>query len=168
MINVLLLNTFILFGSFFHLYFVSIWDLVVNNQTQTVQITTKVFLDDFEVGLNTMHGKQKWDWKSKDIVVQKRLDSLVVAYVNTSTLFLLDGKKLELNFLGKETELDVCYLYFESQKWSETPQKIEVKNSFLVKEISDQMNIVHIEFNGNKKSYLMHKSETVVSLMLKN
>lgn len=166
MANVIILSTLFLWNLFLHPYYVSIWDLAVNNQTQTVQLTTKVFLDDFEDGLNTMHGTQKWEWKSKDSTVQKQLDSMVVAYVNASTLFLVDGKKLELNFLGKEVELDVCYLYFESPKWNSAPKELEIKNYFLIKEISDQMNIVHVTFNGNKKSFLMHKSETSVSLKL--
>lgn len=166
MLNFILLKTFFLWNLLLHPYYVSIWDIAVNNQTQTVQITTKVFLNDFEVGLNTMHGTQKWEWQSKDSTAQKKLDSLVVAYINASALLLVDGEKLELNFLGKEVELDVCYLYFESPKWDLAPKELEIKNYFLIKEISDQMNIVHVTFNGNKKSFLMHKSETSVSLKL--
>jgi hypothetical protein len=76
-------------------------------------------------------------------------------------------------FLGKETEFDVTYLYFESSKVAEWKSVHEwlISISFLTEVISDQMNVVHVVEKGKenpiKKSFLLHKDETEINLKLK-
>lgn len=144
-----------------HPYYVSICDLVINAQTQTLQVTTKVFLDDLERALiekGLFAGK--YDWKSSDEDQKEKQLNALKEYLNATFLVQFDEQKTKMNLLGYEAEQDVLYVYMESEILPEKVGKLHIELTFLTREIPEQMNILHVNREGSKKSYLLHQSET--------
>jgi hypothetical protein len=148
--------------SYVHPYFVSIWDVEVNDSSQTVQVTCKVFLDDVELGLKKRFNKEKWDWKAVDS------DSLTNVYLKESISVKMNNSDVAISVLGKEMEFDIIYIYLESGKYSLPATSIQLELSFLVDAISDQTNLAHIKRGNEKKSFLLNKSEQSCKFVFKN
>ncbi|NCQ11410.1 MAG: hypothetical protein GW809_04535 [Bacteroidetes bacterium] len=139
--------------AFTHPYFVSIWDIELNEKTQTVQITCKVFLDDVESGLKKRFNVEKWDWKKTNA------DSLAYIYLQESISLQLNDSVTSLHVVGKETEFDVVYFYMESEKVELPQAKIHLEIPFLVEAIEDQTNLAHLKQGSLKKSFILNSSE---------
>jgi len=136
-----------------HPYFVSIWDIELKEETQTVQIICKVFLDDIESGLKKRFNVEKWDWK------QQNADSLAFVYLQESISLQLNNKSTSLKVIGKEMEFDVVYFYLESEKVELAHAKIHLEIPFLVEAIEDQTNLAHLKQGSLKKSFILNRSE---------
>ncbi len=151
----------ILYSFWVHPYYVSIWDLVINSESQTIQVTGKIFLDDLEKAL-TEHElfSGKFDWNTNDKTIKEAHQKALEQYLSTTFSVELEQAKPKMNILGYESELDVLYVYLESDTLTQQQGKFRVELTFLTQEIPDQMNILHITREGSKKSYLLHQAET--------
>ena len=75
-------------------------------------------------------------------------------YLKENFIILYDDIIQNQTFVGTEFLNDIIIIYFEYQIKSDF-KKITIKNSVLMNHISDQKNIVHLEINDEKKSYLL-------------
>ena len=68
----------------------------------------------------------------------------------------LDGKVVPYNFLGKkyDTDVAICYLEIPNVKLSEV-KTMSVQNEVLTDLFDEQQNVVHVKWNGNKKSFVL-------------
>lgn len=154
---------FLMYFSSAHPYYVSIWEIELNKETQTAQVTCKVFINDLEDALKKKYELDSWKWDNP------KADSLSFEYIKKQFHLKIGGEN-ELNFivLGKESELDVMYIYLESNKMKSRLENVEVFISvpFLTESIRDQINIVHFIAGDFKKSSLFHKDETDITFNL--
>ena len=116
-----------------------------NPSSQTVQTTVRVFTDDLELALRKHHDftsdvkiwlgdEREWD----------HADSALHAWAQAHLDVRVDDQRLIWNWVGKEIELDVSYLYLESQPLNERANMWFVQNSMLFHEFEDQVNEVHL------------------------
>lgn len=112
-------------------------------ETQTVQTTIRVFTDDLELALRNHHrldeGMKIWlgdvqEWPSADTAILGWVSDLLTLDVN--------NKILSWQWVGKEVELDVTYLYVESQPTQSTHW--QVTNRLFFQEFEDQVNEVYL------------------------
>ncbi|TXC77140.1 DUF6702 family protein [Luteibaculum oceani] len=151
-----LLLIWIICSSFSHPFHVSVSLLDADFQNKRIKCTHKIFVDDLEKGLALAFNKSikltKKTITSED--TQKHLES----YLQSNFKIRFKDEMLP-QWVGCEIENDLIWVYvaYEAkEKWVET---LEVKNNLLFNTYSDQLNIVHFEYSGEK--YTQHFNQKV-------
>ncbi|WBV54529.1 DUF6702 family protein [Chryseobacterium gambrini] len=131
-----------------HPYHVGSVEINYNQKSKTFEITGRFFLDDLENGLNNKYGKTL---HFNDPKFKAQLNESLKNY--SAEYFKLKGnnKFLNVNYVGYEEDHESVNVYLESEK-IDNPKKVEAAVSFLYNLFDDQINIVHIIVNGNRKS----------------
>jgi hypothetical protein len=132
-----------------------------NAKTGTVELSCRIFTDDFEDILGKKY-KVKTDLNA--IAKHAAMDVLVGKYLSTHLQVAVNGKTLVTKYLGFENDNEAVIVYLETEKTA-TPKKLETSCSVLYDQFDDQINIFHITFNGNRKSSkLTYPDKTMVSV----
>lgn len=132
----------------FHPYHVGSVEINYNSGSKTFEITGRFFLDDLENGLSKKFGKP---FHFNDEKYKAGLNEALKNYSSEYFKLKSDNKFLKVNFIGYEEDTESVNVYLESEAVS-NPKKVEAAVSFLYNLFDDQINIVHIIVNGNRKS----------------
>lgn len=132
-----------------HPFFVSVIELNHNATNKTVEISARIFTDDFEATLKKF-GNTKIDLTNP--TDKTKLDQLIVAYVRQKLIINIDGKATVLEYVGYEIKKESVWIYFEIDHIA-TLKKIDVNCSFLYDYEAKQINIFHVKAGGQEKSY---------------
>ena len=158
MTKVVLMFLFSLLGAIsIHNFYVSTTSIRFVPEENSIQITTQVFLDDFESVL-----RQKGNYKTKLIpeIPQKVIDSLVEDYFRENITFKAQGKKIDFDFLGKRYKSDVLVAYMELQM-DTVVSPFVIKNTIFFDYLPDQKNIIHLKLDSRRKSFLAVSSKSI-------
>lgn len=131
-----------------HPLYVSVTEINHNATDKTLEISCKIFTDDFEKALQGQYNKKIDLFAPKD---KAEADKLVSDYVRKRLLFRLDGKEVALEFVGFERENDAVWSYFQAAAPA-VPKKVEISNSILYELYDKQLNLMHVSVGGNRKS----------------
>jgi len=131
-----------------HPYHVGSVEINYNSKSKTFEITGRFFLDDLENALGKKYGKPFHfnDPKYKD-QLNEALKNYCAEYFRLKT----NSQFVKANFVGYEEDQESVDIYMESES-VESPRKVEAAVSFLYNLFDDQINIVHIIINGERKS----------------
>ncbi len=136
-----------------HKYYVSVTNIAYSKDDSAFQVTSRVFIDDLDKLL-----KERYDIEAKLATPKesKLADEYIEKYFRTKFAIELDGKPVQYNFLGKRYDNDmvICYLEIPNVKLSEI-KSMTIQNEVLMDLFDDQQNIVHVKWNGNKKSFML-------------
>tara|TARA_B100001250_G_C19527824_1_gene668933 strand:+ start:237 stop:749 length:513 start_codon:yes stop_codon:yes gene_type:complete len=153
----LFLGTFcsLLGAASLHNFYVSTTSIRFVPEEKSIQITTQVFIDDFESVL-----QQSGNKKTKLIpeISQDEIDSLVEDYFRKNITFKAQGKTMDFDFLGKVYKSDVLVAYMELQMDSIMSQ-LSIKNTIFFDYLPDQKNIIHLKGSSKRKSFLAVSSK---------
>ena len=131
-----------------HPYHVGSVEINYNAKTKTFEISAKFFLDDLENSLNAKYNKTLHFGEDKS---KAGLDQALENYFAEYFKLKSNNKFLKINYLGFEEDKESVNVYLESEA-TEMPKKVETAVSLLYSFFDDQMNIVHIIVNGERKS----------------
>lgn len=131
-----------------HPYHVGSVEINYNSKSKTFEITGRFFLDDMENGLSQKYGKS---FHFNDGKYKAQLNEALKNYSAEYFKLKTDNKFLKINYVGYEEDNESVNLYLESEAVN-APKKVETAVSFLYNLFEDQINIVHIIVNGNRKS----------------
>ncbi len=131
-----------------HPYHVGSVEVNYNSKSKTFEITGRFFLDDMENGLSQKYGKS---FHFNDEKYKAQLNEALKNYSTEYFKLKSDNKFLKINYVGYEEDNESVNLYLESETVN-APKKVETAVSFLYNLFDDQINIVHIIVNGNRKS----------------
>ena len=133
---------------FVHPLYITVTDIDHNAKDKTLEISCKMFTNDFEAALEkTTHGKVDLsDAKNKAIT-----DKLIADYVIKHLIIKVDGRPVTLQFVGSEKEEDGTWSYFQVNNVP-TVKKLEVNNNLLYESFSQEINLMHVSAGGVKKS----------------
>lgn len=147
--------TFILASSFteVHKYYISLTQIDYIKESKSVQITMNLFLDDFDVALNNSFGKN-FNLSSKEEL--ENSNDYIEDYLEYHFEIKVDNKIQKINYLGKEYEGDIVYLYIEIED-VKTISTVEVKNNMLIEFFPDQQNLIKLKINDKFDSLLLTK-----------
>ena len=131
-----------------HPFFVSVTEISHNAKEAQMEISSRMFADDFENTLKSEYKTSVDVSNPKDI---KQLDKIVNDYLQKHLQLKINGRSVTMRFLGfeKENESVWCYMQVDS-----VPQvkKLEVVNHLLYELNNTQMSIMHVVVAGNRKS----------------
>ncbi len=105
-------------------------------------------MDDLENAVNAKYGKNLHFLNPK---TQKEMQETLKLYCQEYLKLKVNNQFITVNFLGYEEDKEGVNVFLESVPVSE-PKKVETAVSFLYNIFDDQMNIIHIIVNGNRKS----------------
>ena len=139
-----------------HKYYVSVTKIDFVKEKQTIQITTQIFIDDFEAVLRarynpdiTLAGKEE----------TKDSEAYIKRYLKGKISISVDGKEQVLNYIGREYKDDIVYAYLEIENVSEI-KSITITNESLFDMFEEQQNIIKTNINSKKKSFLLTSAKT--------
>lgn len=136
-------------GKTVHPIHISTAEIVHNATDKSLEITCKIFWDDFESILTKNNKNVKVDLTNeKNVAVNNQLIS---TYISNHLNLVIDGKPVALSFVGFEKEDVVIYSYLEVASIS-TAKNISVTNSIMHDMFDDQANIIHVIVKGSRKS----------------
>ncbi len=140
--------------SFCHKFYVSVCQIDFNSKTNSLEITLKIFTDDLENTLEAQGTGKLYLGSERE---SEDADRFIFNYIKTNFNLKLENRQVQLNYLGKEVELDVTWCFIEVLD-VEKITNITVTNTILIEQFEDQTNIVHVKVENNQKSMLLHKA----------
>jgi hypothetical protein len=161
-ISLILASFFLLSGfkSGAHEFYLSVTEIEYNNEKQSLQIITRVFIDDFEDVLNERYGA---DLQLSEEAEEGAVAENISKYLKQKLRLQVNGEELQLNYLGKEYDADQLILYIEVENVAPF-KKIEVTNEILTDLFDDQKNVVHVKVNDKTKSLLLMRQQETEKL----
>ncbi|GAB3302365.1 hypothetical protein GCM10027511_16200 [Hymenobacter humi] len=132
-----------------HAYHSSLTELRYNAAKKQLELSVKVFTDDFETALSQGQPAHV----SLDAAGPRPL-ALTTAYLQRTLKFsTAAGAPLPLQVLGLQAEKDGYWLYCKVPLPGPTPS-VQMRHALLLDVFGDQMNIVNIEAGDKKQSVL--------------
>lgn len=139
----------------FHPFYLSLSEIRYIHSSQSLEISQRIFWDDFEIALTDLH-QTKIDFLNPQDEVA--LDSMVKEYFLENYHIVINGKKTTLNYLGFEIEDDAAWFYLEA-KGVPVPETASVKSSVLLAHFETQQNIINFYVDKNPKSLILYKNK---------
>ncbi|ADY28437.1 hypothetical protein KLA_12824 [Cellulophaga geojensis KL-A] len=136
-----------------HKYYVSVTSVKYSDKEHTLQITSRVFIDDFDELLKQRYGiKSNLATKNENPLAE----DYIKKYVKQKFHIYVNGEEVEITYLGKEYDTDNMVLYLEVQNiYDKDLKTVEVESTVLTDIYEEQKNIVHLKFLKNKKSVVL-------------
>ncbi len=138
-----------------HKFYVSVTNVQYSEEENSLQITSRIFIDDLENVLEERYGVQMNLATEKE---SEEANYYVEKYMRSKLVLSADGKDRAFVFLGKkyDNDLIICYLEIEDIDLPKL-KIIEIENDILTDMFEEQQNIVHFRINGKKKSFVLVK-----------
>ncbi|WP_108867105.1 DUF6702 family protein [Aquimarina aquimarini] len=139
-----------------HKFYVSVTQVEYDKQEQSLQIVSRIFIDDIQELLRERYSDSislDKDGESKDV------DKYLSMYFDQKLTFQVNGKETSFVFIGKEYEDDliICYLEIENITSLEA---IKITNQILMDVFEEQQNIVHVKKENERKSLILEKEKS--------
>jgi len=130
-----------------HPIHVSVVEINHNATDKTLEISCRIFTDDFERVL-AQNYKTRVDLINPD---RKAMDKLISDYIKAHLSIRADGKPVNFSYLGFETEKEVVNSYLQVDNII-TVNKIELTDKLMHDLFTDQINLIHVTVGGKRKS----------------
>lgn len=147
-------------GTIFHPFHVSVTEINHNAPDKTLEISCKLFTDDFE-GVLAKNFKTKVDLINPPN--KASMDTLVKKYINSHLSIKTNGKPIKFSYLGYEHDKEAVFVYAEVENVPSV-SVFQISNSLMYDFFDDQVNIMHVYVGGNRKSTKLNYPETEISI----
>jgi hypothetical protein len=144
-----------------HKFYVSLTEVRFNSESGRIEVSIRIFPDDLDHALFEREGVHTQLATELELA---EADSLLKLYLLDHFSLKVNGERIELEFLGKESEADAIWCYLESDQVSE-PMEYLVYNSILTHTFEDQVNIVQVYQEKWNKGLMLsrdHRSDRLV------
>lgn len=147
----------LVFGTAFtpaeHKFYVSITKVEYSQDSQAVQIISKIFIDDLE---DVFQERYDPDFSLDETNKSKDVDLYLSKYLSQKIQVTVNGTKANLVFIGKEYDIEtlVCYIEIPDIKSIES---IEISNKVLFELFEEQQNIIHFKTRDGRRSVILEK-----------
>ena len=143
-----------------HPVYVSVIEIEHNAKDKTLEISCKIFTDDFEKTLRAAYHTPVDLIKASE---KPAMEKLVSDYVTKHLMISANGKKQTLQYKGYEQIDEAIYSYYQVD---DIPvlKKITVTDNILYDYQSQQMSLLHITVNGKRQSTKLVNPEDKVEM----
>ena len=143
-------------SSIMHEFYVGMTEIRYSENSQSYQITLKLFTDDLENAIHKDSGDSLNLGTSKEL---PQSDKLIFNYLKEHfSLEDENGNTLYLNDVGRETEMDVTWIYLETQKMKPL-NTLRIENDIFMEIHPDQTHIVNLIQGAITRSTLLHSTK---------
>jgi len=144
----------------FHKYYISVTEVDYIKDKQSVQITSRIFIDDFEKVLRERY--------NENVVLEgkeetKEVNKYIETYLRSKIRVRINDKDVNLIFIGKEYDIDIIQCYIEIQNVKQV-NSIEISNEVLFDLFEDQQNMIKTKINSKQKSFLLNQNNKTAVL----
>lgn len=134
-----------------HKYYISVTQINYVEDKEAVQITSRVFIDDFENLLRERYDENITLAGGDEL---KSTDTYIEKYLTEKIEITINGEAAKLNFIGKEYDVDIMKCYIEIEGVTRV-ESMEIKNKVLFDLFDDQQNIIKTKINSKQKSFIL-------------
>ncbi len=136
-----------------HKFYVSVTNISYSEKDQSLQITSRIFIDDFEQVLLERYGiEAHLATDSESALAHEYIEK----YLKTKFLMFVNGEQRQYKVLGKKYDNDIMICYLEIPEIHiEKIKSIAVQNELLTDLFDEQQNVVHFKIKGKKKSIVL-------------
>ncbi|WP_333854573.1 DUF6702 family protein [Epilithonimonas sp.] len=146
---VVILSLFVALLSFkVHPYHVGSMEFNYNQKSKSFEISGRFFMDDLENAINKKYEKNLHFLNPKS---EKEMNEALKNYASEYVKLKVNNQFVKVKFIGYEEDKESVDIFLESETVA-NPKKVETAVSFLYNLFDDQMNIIHIVINGQRKS----------------
>jgi hypothetical protein len=131
-----------------HPFYVSVTEINHNAKDKTLEISCRVFINDFETSLEKAF-KTKVDLSNAKN--KNDNDKMIREYVARHLQISVDGKAQSLQYVGCENKSESTWCYFQINNVPSV-RKIDIRNDILYESFASEINIIHVTVSGNRKS----------------
>lgn len=164
---VALLFKWLMIGSLFlgipathnHPIYVSVTEIELNAKDKTLEISCKIYTDDFE---KTLRQNYKTHIDLLEPKEKMSMSNLVKEYVQKHLSIKVEGNPVVLQFLGFEQQEEGITSYYQVNNIISV-KKIDITDNILFDYKKEQINILHVTVDGNRKSTKLVNPEDKVS-----
>jgi hypothetical protein len=135
-------------SSLLHPFYVSVTEINYNAKNKNLEISCKMFSEDME---NILKQKYKVPIDLTNEKQQQQSNKIISDYILKHLSINIDSKSAALKYVGFEKESESIYCYFEVANLPSL-KKVDITNSILQDYKEEQVNIMHVIVNGNRKS----------------
>lgn len=139
-----------------HKFYVSVTDIEYKPEQNSLQIISRVFVDDFEDVLSKRFATPLVLLPDEET---ENADDWIVRYLNQKLNLSINGETLQLNYIGKRYDDDRIYLYIEIENVAAF-DSISVENLILTDLFEEQKNLVHLKNKSETKSKVLTKAKS--------
>ena len=140
---------------YMHPMYISVSTVNFNSSSSSLEITMKIFTDDLEEGIFDASAQTLNLGLASEV---PEADSVLIAYLKERVGIHVNGKPVSLQFLGKEVEMQVAWVYLEAR--CSTPiSEVQVHNEILMHLHEEQTNLVNIKVGSTKRSLLLSQKK---------
>ncbi|WP_424495040.1 DUF6702 family protein [Salinimicrobium sp. GXAS 041] len=137
-----------------HKFYVSVTDMVYNDESQSLQIISRVFIDDMEKLLKARYSDELYLDKNDE---HPAADGFLQKYYEDKLQVSIKGELKQVNYIGKKYENDQLVLFLEVEKLA-SPPEVTVKNEVLTDLFPEQKNVVHVTRNDITRSLILTRN----------
>jgi hypothetical protein len=137
----------------FHDFHVSVCDVEFNEQSKSIQVSQRIFLNDFEQALNKKYAVNLIIDDKSTLAYR---DSLIQAYLFENIKLKVDGKEKKRVYVGSEIEEDAIWCFIEYVGVKKY-KSITITSTVLLETFEDQANIIHFAYGDREKSIKLDK-----------
>jgi hypothetical protein len=142
---------FIFMSVTLHKYYLSITEIEYVKEKKSVQIITRIFIDDFERLLRERYNDHiRLDSGKDETEINKSINKYLLSKMPIS----INGEQKKPVYIGKEYDDDILYIYYEITNVSEI-KSFQIENKTLFDMFEDQKNVVRTKINGNNKTFVL-------------
>ncbi|HUH29545.1 DUF6702 family protein [Gelidibacter sp.] len=134
-----------------HKFYVSVTEVAYVKEKTSVQIITRIFIDDLENALRHRYSKHLTLASENEA---KEVEDYLQRYLKDKISIQINGKFVDYKFIGKEYDNDIVFCYLEIADVKDI-KSFEISNKVLFESFDDQQNIVKLKINDQNKSFIL-------------
>lgn len=131
-----------------HPFYVSVVEINHNAADKTLEISCKIFTDDFE---KTLAAKYKTSVDLSNPKDRTAVEKQISDYISDHLSLIADNKPVNFHYLGYEISEEAAWCYLQVDNITSI-KNLDIVNKILHDYTDKQVNIMHITVNGGRKS----------------
>ena len=139
-----------------HKFYLSLTDIVYDQEEERLKITCDVFIDDFQNLLEKRYQRNFLLVKGDEYNYTQKY---IKKYLADKFSIRLKGEKLQIKYLGKDYRDDKLRFYLYANNIKPFDQ-IGITNKILMDLFEDQKNMIQVDNGSKTKSLLLEKNRS--------
>lgn len=143
-----------------HPFYISVCQIDHNPDSGALEMSFRIFMDDLELALESMGTERLRLGTERE---SEKADLYIGRYLARHVVIEINGRRVSVAYLGKEVDPDAVWCYVEIEN-TQVLKQMTMTNTLLLETYEDQVNLVHVTANGQKKSLMFNQQQVTQTL----